>query len=333
MGGSAQEKLSLKLLVIANNLSRAGFRLRIGDHLDYLRQKGIRCDVCQLPRKISDRWKLFRESAGYDVVLIHKKCLNMWDLAVFSRFCPRTVFDYDDAIMYSPSKPDSNLTSHFRLFKRMARKMDVMIAGNEYLADHARAYCKQVHVLPTGLDVSAYCVSAEKKRSEIRLVWIGSASTLNYLAGLRPVFESIGKKYPRVVLRIIADRFIDLENMIVQKHRWTLETQAEDLAECDIGLSPLPDNRFTRGKCGFKILQYFAVGIPVIASCVGVNKKLLEESGAGELASDWSQWEEKLENMIRRIDFYRELGKKGRQYVQAYDRPVVSKSLLEIIKS
>jgi glycosyltransferase involved in cell wall biosynthesis len=324
----------LKLLIISNNLSRASFRLRIGDHLDFLIKEGIRCNVQQLPRKTSDRWKLFKMSGFYDAVLIQRKCLNFWDATILSRFCPRMIFDYDDAIMHSATKPESRLTDHFRLFKRTAGMMDVMIAGNEYLAGYARRYCKKVHILPTGLDTSAYQVHGVRNDpNEIRLVWIGSESTLKYLAELRPVLEQIGKTHKNVVLRIIADKFFDLEHMSVQKNLWSIDKQVFDLVECDIGLSPLPDNRFTRGKCGFKILQYFAAGLPVIASPVGVNEKFIKESNAGLLALTFSEWKDAIEKMVKGIAVYRQLGQNGEEYVKAYDRSVISKELCSIIKS
>lgn len=324
----------MKLLIISNNLTRASFRLRIGDHLDFLIKEGIRCDVQQLPRKTYSRWKLFKSSGRYDAVLIQRKCLNFWDAAVLSRFCPKMIFDYDDAIMHSSTKPESRLTNHFRLFKRTARMMDMMIAGNEYLAGYARHYCKQVHILPTGLDIKAYQEKgAPKNPNEIRLVWIGSESTLKYLAELRPVLEQIGKTHKNVVLRIIADKFFDLEHMRVQKHLWSIDKQVFDLVECDIGLSPLPDNRFTRGKCGFKILQYFAAGLPVIASPVGVNEKFIKESNAGLLASTFSQWQDAIGKMVTDTAVYSQLGQNGKKYVQAYDRVVISKDLCRIIKS
>jgi glycosyltransferase involved in cell wall biosynthesis len=324
----------LKLLIISNNITRSSFRLRVGDHLDFLYKKGIRCNVQQLPRKTLDRWKLFKTSGQYDAVLIQRKCLNFWDAAVLSRFCPKMIFDYDDAIMFSATKPKSKLTNHFRLFKRTAKIMDVMIAGNEYLAAYARRYCNQVHILPTGLDTSVYQVHGVRNdQNEIRLVWIGSQSTLKYLAELRPVLEQIGKTQKNVVLRIVADKFFDLEHMRVQKHVWSLDKEVSDLVECDIGLSPLPDNHFTRGKCGFKILQYFAAGLPVIASPVGVNEKFLKESNAGLCASNISEWKDAIKKMVKSIAVYRQLGQNGKNYVQAYDRSVISKELCSIIKS
>lgn len=324
----------MKLLILTHNPFRAGFRLRIGDHLDYLDREGIQCEVCKLPHKKLERWKLFKKAVHYDAVLVHKKCLNVLDMVIFSNFCSKVIFDYDDAIMFSSSRPESDQTSHYRLFRRMARKMEVMIAGNEYLAGFGRRYCRQVYVLPTGLDTKAYKIqNPDKNAAEIRLVWIGSESTLKYLEELRPIFEKIGKKYPRVVLRIIADQFFELDHMTVQKRPWSLDTEVADLTDCHIGLSPIPDNRFTRGKCGFKILQYFAAGLPVIASPVGVNEKFVRESGAGLLASEMRKWEEIIEKMVQDMTVYRQWGENGRKYVQAYDRTSISENLCQIIKS
>ncbi len=110
---------------------------------------------------------------------------------------------------------------------------------------------------------------------------------MRYLKELSPALEQIGRTCPQVVLRIICDDFFDLSAMAVEKKAWSLETEAADLAACDIGLCPLPDDNFTRGKCGFKILQYFAAGLPVIASPVGINADFLMGgkrgcAGAGE---------------------------------------------------
>jgi glycosyltransferase involved in cell wall biosynthesis len=321
-------------LIISNNITRSSFRLRVGDHLDFLRKEGISCSVNQLPRKNMERWKLFKMAGQYDGVLIQRKCLNFWNAAVLSRFCRKMIFDYDDAIMFSAAKPESRLTNHFRRFKRTARMMDVMIAGNDYLAGYARQHCNHVHILPTGLDTKIYQKKeVRKSRNEIRLVWIGSRSTLKYLAELSPVLEQIGQIHKNVVLRIIADKFFDLKHMKVQKHVWSLENEISDLTACDIGLSPLPDNRFTRGKCGFKILQYFAAGLPVIASPVGVNEKFIKESNAGILALTLPEWKDAIDKMVNGIAVYRQLGQNGEKYVQTYDKTVISKDLCHIIKS
>ena len=324
---------SAGILIISNNLSRASFRQRIGEYLPYLHEAGIQTEVRQLPGNILIRWKLFYSARKFDAVFLHKKCLNLFDARIL-RFCSKIIiYDFDDAIMYSPTKPDSDRTSHFRLFRRTAKMVDVMIAGNEYLAEHARGYCSNVYMLPTGLDTKAFHKAEKTKPDDkIRLVWIGSKSTLKYLSEIKDALEQIGKEDSRVVLRIIADDFFELNNMAVEKHEWSLETQIHDLLQCDIGLAPLPDDRFTRGKCGFKILQYFAAGLPVIASPVKVNGDFIYCSKAGVVAETPEQWKEKVIKMVQNAALRDELGRNAKQFVQQYDLAVLGERLCKIIK-
>jgi len=157
-------------------------------------------------------------------------------------------------------------------FQRTVKLADMVIAGNSYLAKHARKFNPNVEVFPTGLDTHAYELKAEPTNdAKLRLVWIGSSSTLKYLAGIKPALEEIGSRFDDVVLRIICDDFFDLQKMEVEKCQWSLQKQAVDLATSHIGLAPLPDNKFTQSRFCFKILQYAAVGLPVVASPVGAN--------------------------------------------------------------
>ena len=147
-------------------------------------------DVHQLPKNKFSRWTLFKSARNYDAVLLHKKCLNFFDAKILRRYAKKIIYDFDDAIMYSPQKPDSDNTSHFRLFKRTVRLADSVIVGNDYLAEHARRFCSVVHVLPTGLDTKAYLSNTVKENdNKIRLAWIGSQSTLKYLLEICPVLE------------------------------------------------------------------------------------------------------------------------------------------------
>ncbi|NLW84497.1 MAG: glycosyltransferase family 4 protein [Phycisphaerae bacterium] len=324
----------MKILILTNNPSRASFRLRIAAHLDYLRQQGITSEVHVMSSSLRERWRLFKSSSAYDAILIHRKCLNFWDAQVLFHYAPTRIFDFDDAIMHSPACPDSDHTSHYRLFRRTAKKMDVMVAGNPTLADYARRYCKKAIVLPTGLDTTAYLKpKAAPKDGKIRFVWIGSKSTVKYLSQLKPVFEQIGKTHRNVVLRIIADEFFDLNNMEVEKRPWSVQTEVADLLACDVGLSPLPNDRFARGKCGFKMLQYFAAGLPVIASPVGVNETFIHESQAGVLAATSQQWIEAIEHLIANLNHWQQRGEEGRKYVRSFDVSVIGEKLCDIIKS
>ncbi|MBN1796367.1 MAG: glycosyltransferase [Sedimentisphaerales bacterium] len=322
----------MKLLILSNNPDRASFRQRFGIYIDYLRTEGIETEVHKLPKDYPARWELFRQSAHYDGVLLHKKTLNFFDARILRKHAKKIIYDFDDAIMFSPHHPDKKYTSHFRLFKRTAKLADCVITGNEYLAEYAKRFNRCVWTLPTGVVLDSYKINVEKPDDgKIRLVWIGSKATLKYLAGLIPVLEETGKKYDNVVLRIIADDFIDLENMPVEKHRWSAQTEARDLKACDIGLAPLPDNLFTRGKCGFKILQYFAASLPVVASAVGINKKFVNDSHAGQLADNTEQWIEAITELVGDEQKRIEVGRKSRDYIKDFDCHILAEKLAEFL--
>jgi glycosyltransferase involved in cell wall biosynthesis len=170
-----------------------------------------------------------------------------------------------------------------------------------------------------------------KNGGKIRLVWIGSKSTLKYLAEIKPALEEIGSRFDNAILRIICDDFFDLQNMEVEKHQWSEETQVIDLATSDFGLAPLPDNRFTRGKCGFKILQYAAAELPVIASPVGVNAEYVCDGVTGFHAINTSQWVDKISELIENAELRKRMGREGRAKVKNFDIDVLGKRLLDLI--
>jgi glycosyltransferase involved in cell wall biosynthesis len=236
--------------------------------------------------------------------------------------------------MYSPHRPASDKTSHFKLFRRVAKLADMIIAGNAYLAEHAHRFNSNVKILPTGLDVSAYKTKAARRNDDsVRLVWIGSQSTLKYLAEITPALEEIGSHFDNVVLRIICDKFLNLENLPVEKRPWSLETQAADLATSDIGLAPLPDNRFTRGKCGFKILQYAAAGLPAITSPVGVNSSYVQDGVTGLFATDHRAWVDSIAQLIENRQLRSNMGLAAGEWVAQFDVTVLAEKLCDIICS
>jgi glycosyltransferase involved in cell wall biosynthesis len=322
----------MNLLILTNNPNRASFRQRIVIYFDALRANGINCAVAKLPSGSLARRRLFKQTAEFDGVFLHRKGLNLFDAFSLRKYCRKVIYDFDDAIMYSDKTPEHNSRSHFIPFRRSAGLADMIIVGNSYLAEHARKFNPNVEVLPTGLDVNAYKVQTNPQSDgKIRLVWIGSRSTLKYLAEIKPAFELIGSRYNNVILRIICDAFFDLKNMEVEKFQWSLEKQAFDLVTSCVGLAPLPDNRFTRGKCGFKILQYEAAGLPVVASPVGVNSEYVRENVTGFLAIGLHEWTEKITHLINKPQLREQMGKEGLAHVQNFDTDIIGKNLVELI--
>jgi len=323
----------MKMLVLTNNPARASFRQRIAVYLDILRDNGIECEIVRFPSGSLARRKMFRQATNFDGVFLHKKSLNFLDAFWLRRYARKIIYDFDDAVMYSDKQPDRPSRKRQNSFQRTVKLADMVIAGNSYLAEHARNFNRNVEVLTTGLNVSNYeQTGSSSDGGKIRLVWIGSSVTLKYLAEIKPALEEIGSRFDNVVLRIVCDEFFDLENMEVEKHQWSLETQAVDLAQSHIGLAPLPNDRFARGKAGgFKILQYAAAGLPVIASR-GVNAPCVRQGINGFLAGDCSEWIEKLSRLLRDSQLRKQMGQAGKVEVQQFDLKVLGEQLVNLIK-
>jgi len=321
-----------KLLVITNNPDRPSFRQRIAIHTEALQQQGIQCELAEFPGSACARRKLFKQAAAFNAVLLQKKTLNLLNAGHLRRYSKKIIYDYDDAVMYSPKHPERNSFSHFRAFRRTVSLADLVIAGCPYLVEKAKRFNKNVRLLPTGLDTREYQFPPQRKQDDkIRLVWIGSKSNLAYLAQLKPILEQVGVCFNNVVLRIICDDFFDLQNMKVEKHHWSLQTQAADLAACDIGLSPLPDNPFTKGKCGFKILQYAAAGLPVVASPVGVNTRYVRHNHNGFLAAEHQEWTNSITDLIQDKQRRKTIGRKNQLRLKKFDADKIGKKLNRLI--
>ncbi len=322
----------MNILVLTNNPTRASFRQRIAVYLEVLRDNGIECEVARFPSGSLARRKLLKRSRDFEAVFLHKKRLNSFDAFWLRRYAKKVIYDFDDAIMYSDKHPDRPSRKRQKSFQRTVKLADMVIAANPYLAEHARKYNPKVEVLPTGLDTHAYKLKAHPESNDkTRLVWIGSESTLPYLAQIKPALEEIGSRFDNVVLRIVCDDFFDLQNMEVEKCLWSEHKQAIDLATSDIGLAPLPDNRFTKGKCGFKILQYAAAGLPVVASPVGANTEYVREGSNGFLAGDCAYWVDKISRLVSDSQLRNQMGQAGRADVQRFDLKVLGKQLVNLI--
>jgi glycosyltransferase involved in cell wall biosynthesis len=325
----------MRLLVITNNnsLDQPSFRQRIAIYLDLLRNKGIDCQVAKLPRGMLERRTLFASARHFDGVLLHRKMLNAWDGFWLRRHGGTVIYDFDDAIMYNDRKPDRISRIRFNRFRRTAALSRTVIAGNEYLAEHARRYSAHVEILPTGLDVGPYRVKTQRENDgSVRLVWIGGGGMLRHLCGISPALEELGRRFPKVILRIISNEFFGLQSMRVEPRNWSRDTEVADLVTSDIGLAPLADDPFARGKCGFKILQYQAAGLPVVASPVGVNAQYVRDGVTGFAARDLSQWVEKLSALIEDPDLRLALGHAGRSEAERFDVNIIGERLCRLIE-
>ncbi len=323
----------MTLLVITNNPHNASFRQRIEQYLPAWEDEGIDCEIVRLPRALWARQRLFTRAGQFDAVLLHKKTMNPHDAFLLRRYSRRIVYDFDDAVMYNPKALARGSGRRLRAFRRTVRLADLVIAGNAYLAEHARAYNSNVQTVPTGLDTSAYRRQVRSKPDgRIRLVWIGGRATLPYLQQISPALEQVGACFPNSVLTIICDTFFDLLSLPVEKRPWSRKTEVSDLVSSDIALAPLPDDLFTRGKCGFKILQYAAAGLPVVASPVGVNAEYVQDGVTGFHATEASAWVDKIGRLIQDEALRTQMGQAAGIWVNDFDTRAVKRRLVIILK-
>ena len=225
----------MNLLVLTNNPDRPSFRQRLEVHLDLLRRNGINCEVARLPAGPAARCRLLKRSADFDAVFLHKKRLNLIEAVLLQRYSRKTIYDFDDAVMYKTVAPQRKTLCGSMRFRLTVKLADLVIAGNPYLAEHAHKFNTKVEVLPTGLNTNEYEIAATRKTDgKVRLVWIGSQSTLRYLTEITPALEEIGSRHENVILKIVCGDFIDLKMMPVEKCLWSEQTQAADLATSEI---------------------------------------------------------------------------------------------------
>jgi glycosyltransferase involved in cell wall biosynthesis len=305
------------ILVIINNPRQASYRLRIQALVQKLAQRGLQLDIQVRPRSWMARRRLLRSADQYHCVLLQRKFLDPSNARLLRRKSRRIVFDVDDAVMY-PQKPLNAFKRWLltRRFHTTAGIVDHVVAGNEYLADHFRQRGCAVTILPTVVDPSHYCVKQHAPTTTPRLVWIGSRSTLPYLRQFLPAIESAARQVKGLRLQIIADENLDGTILPVDFVKWSEDEESQALRQGDIGIAPTPSNPWTLGKCGFKIVQYMAAGLPVIASPVGANAELVREGITGFLPKTKEEWTAAILQLANDPELRAHMGQAARKIVE-----------------
>lgn len=293
-------------------------RYRIYKYLPFLEEKGIYCHFFTLPDNAFQRYKLFRELREYDIVLVIKKLLSPWDVKVLRYFCNIIIFDFDDAIMFRDSLENYYSFKRKLLFASTLKNADYIICGNELLKLLSYCYNSRITVLPTSIDINDYLKVNEDNRlnDKFTIGWIGTKGSLKYLETIRPAIENAGKKVD-IKIKIICNAFIEFENVEVEKVLWSEEDELRELKSVDVGIMPLPDTPYSTGKCAFKIVQYFGLKLPVIASPVGVNKELVKPYISGLMASSLDEWEQSILYCAQNRHEIRQWGENGFKIVNA----------------
>lgn len=269
------------------------------------------------------RWKAIRQVKKGEIAFIYREAF-MLGTAIFERQLKRRgaklVFDFDDAIWLMEVSAGNKKLSFLKRPGKTAdicRLSDLVIVGNEYLATYARQYAANVVVIPTTIDTGYHRpMAVEHVKPGVCIGWTGSDTTIKHFETILPVLEQVKALYgDRVYFKLITNRPVQYPSLALEATLWDKDTEVEQLAELDIGIMPLPDDEWSRGKCGFKLLQYMALEKPVVASPVGVNTTIVDNHQNGYLATTEAEWVDRLSALVDDAHLRQLLGSRGRQKV------------------
>ncbi len=273
-------------------------------------------------RSIAKRRADVARMNGFDIIFVCREALmtrSTWFERAFRRGRAKVVYDFDDSIWLS------NVSDANRRWKwvkdagktsKLIRMADMVFAGNEYLADYARHYNAHVAVIPTTIDTEEYLPRTSRAEGPVVIGWSGSLTTIQHFKHAVPALLQVKKKYgDRIAIRVIGDGSFRYEELGIHGLPWKKETELDDLRAMDIGIMPLPDDEWARGKCGLKGLQYMALGIPTLMSPVGVNADIVKDGVNGFLPKTEDEWVERLCELVESAPLRARLGDAGRKTV------------------
>lgn len=319
----------------------ASSRLRTFQYLPHFSNQGIECTVNSLfdddylnevyKFKRHNKWLALKgfvrrlefilKAKNYDRVVIEKElfpyfpALPEWFLR---KIGIRYIVDYDDAIFHNYDVARNPLVRWLfsNKIKRVIRFADTVVVGNLYLHDMATLFgAKRVVIIPTVVDTDRYPVRKASADKTFTIGWIGSPITFKYLTFLRPVFSKLIKKYNFRIVYVGSGSTLNLPNE--EFIPWSEKTETEIIGQFDVGIMPLEDNIWERGKCGYKLIQYMACGVPVVGTPIGANRQIIRDGYNGFHATTPEEWENAFVSFLKSDEMERQtMGLNGRRLVE-----------------
>jgi glycosyltransferase involved in cell wall biosynthesis len=295
--------------------------------------------ITLVTKALGRRWQLMQSLKDFDLIYVFRE-VALLGPAFFERWISRSgvpmVFDFDDAIFVSYKSPSNGYLSYLKFAskaKTICRFSHHVMVGNPYLAQYASQFNSHVTVIPTTIDTEKYVPRHRSGNERLIIGWTGSHSTVQHLDTLRSALQKLAQR-DRFKLRVIGSPTYSLPGVEVEAMQWRSDTELQDLDDIDIGVMPLPDDDWSKGKCGLKALQFMALGIPTMCSPVGVNTDIIRDSENGLIAATEDEWVEKLSLLLRSAELRKTLGDAGRTTVETrYSARIQAPRVFEIFES
>jgi glycosyltransferase involved in cell wall biosynthesis len=297
----------MRVLMLTHTLDTPSTRHRILPLLPLFKRDGVEVEHLEIPSGLMDRWKILRRAPDFDIILHQKRLLPPWQMRALKRRAKALVYDFDDPMIYSREDGAVTLSAtRVGRFRAAMAAADAVVchAGSDAMAREYGA--TNVHVISTPVDLAHWPMKTSWASSRLTLGWLGSASNLPNLKEIAPSLA--GRR-----LRVVADASVELPGVEVEFVKWDAATESEQVRSFDVALAPLPDDLWSRSKMPYKILPYFASGVPVVATGLGAVASVIHDGENGLLAGDWRAQLLRLEDAGLR----ERLGRAGRKTVEA----------------
>ncbi|MEI8375522.1 MAG: glycosyltransferase family 4 protein [Planctomycetota bacterium] len=311
----------MKVLALIESADHVCYRYRFNALAWDLAQEGLLLDALPIEKGFG-RISTLLAGSHADIVVLQRKLLPAWQLAILRQNAKCLVYDIDDALFRHDAFTKKKQQSPSRLsrFRGMVRAADAVLAGNNYLAQFASAYAdpNRVYFVPTCVEPSWYPLASHcRTGSSARLGWIGQRSMIPSLNAMEEQLTAVGRRLPEVSLRVISDALPQIGGMRTELRPWSSATETAELAATDIGISWLCDDLWSQGKCGLKVLQYMAAGLPVVANSVGVHRKMIVHGESGFLADTPDEWAEAVARLAENPALRHRMGTAARRRVES----------------
>jgi glycosyltransferase involved in cell wall biosynthesis len=339
------------LFIVHHRRDRSpGQRFRFEQYLEFLEENGFECVLSPLLNAEEDRifysngnilrkaiivikgfvkrLKDYFRGDEFDIIFIFREAFftgSTFFEKLFKRSKAKLVFDFDDAIWIENVSEANKAFSFLKNASKTGEIIsicDMVFAGNSYLKSYAEQFNSHVVIVPTTIDTTVYAPARESSRmgsDKICIGWSGSITTIQHFEYAIPFLKKIKDKYKdQIVIKVIGDGSYINEELQIAGLPWIKSDEIRELSSFDIGIMPLPDDEWAKGKCGLKGLQYMALGIPTIMSPIGVNKDIIQDGENGFLATTEEVWVDKIERLINNQQLRIEMGRKGRETVEAH---------------
>lgn len=298
----------MRVLILSHPVDTPSVKYRILQLLPFLAKEGIEVERVDIPSGLLGRWSLFRRARDFDVVIHQKRLLPPWQFRVLRKHAKRLVYDFDDPMVYSREGDRVELSAtrvaRFRAVLGVADAVVVNHAGTEEMAKEYGG--RNVQVVPTSVNLARWRMRDSWTTERFTLGWVGTPANLPNLRDIAPALK--GQR-----LKLVTDEPLELPGVDVEFVKWDFAGEPEQVRSFDAALAPLPDDPWSRAKMPFKILYYFAAGVPVVASRRGAVETVIRDGENGLLAGDWR---EKIE-ALRDARLRERLGRAGRRSVEA----------------